>query len=126
MVHHSPCTLHSKLLEGELGIQGFGFNTWALMGWRAGPRPAHQSPSVKPQTLDPQLSLQQLQVQGAGRMVNHHTRFRVANLFDLGWLADEGYKKNNPYLEAYQYLGLGLLPVFKSISVFRFRVAIGI
>ena len=31
----------------------------------AGP-PAHQSPSVKPQTLDAQLSLPQFQVQGAG------------------------------------------------------------
>ena len=91
----------------------------------AGP-PAHQSPSVKPQTLDPQLSLQQLQVQGAGRMVNHHTPFRVANLLNLGWLADEGYLKNNLYLEAYQYLGLGLLPIFRSMLVFRFRVATGI
>ena len=36
--------------------------------------PAHQNPCVKPQTLDPQLSLQQLQVQGAGRMV-HHGKF---------------------------------------------------
>ena len=36
----------------------------------AGP-PAHQSPSAKPQTLDPQLSHQQLQVQDAGQMVNH-------------------------------------------------------
>ena len=56
----------------------------------AGP-PAHQSPSVKPQTLDPQLSLQQLQVQGAGRMVNHHTPFRVAHPLNLGWLADEDF-----------------------------------
>ena len=56
----------------------------------AGP-PAHQSPSVKPQTLDPQLAHQQLQVQGAGRMVNHHTPFRVANLSNLGQLAEEGY-----------------------------------
>ena len=68
----------------------------------AGP-PAHQSPSVKPQTLDPQLSHQQLQVQGAGRMVNHHTRFRAADLFSLGCLDDEGYKKK-PYLEAHQCL----------------------
>ena len=99
------------------------------MGWRAGPRPGRQpiqSPSVKPQTLDPQLSLQQLQVQGAGRMVNHHTPFRVANLFNLGWLADEGYKQNNPYLEAYQYLGLGLLPIFRSMPVLRFRVGTSI
>ena len=43
---------------------------------QAGP-PAHQSPSVKPQTLDPQLSLQQFQVQGAGWRGNHHTPFRV-------------------------------------------------
>ena len=47
--------------------------------------------SVKPQTLDPQLSLQQLQVQGAGRMVNHHTPFRVAHPLNLGWLVDEDY-----------------------------------
>ena len=38
----------------------------------------------------------------------------------------EGIKKNNLYLEAYQYLGLGLLPVFRSIQVFRFRVATNI
>jgi len=55
----------------------------------AGP-PAHQNPCVKPQTLDPQLSLQQLQVQGAGGMVNHYTPFRVAHLLNVGWLADEG------------------------------------
>ena len=63
------------------------------MGWQAGPAgpPAHQSLIVKPQILDPQLSLQQLQVQGAGRMVNHHTPFRVAHLLNVGWLADEGY-----------------------------------
>ena len=50
-------------------------------------------PKCQTPTLDPQLSHQQLQVQDAGRMVNHHTPFRVANLFNLGWLADEGYKK---------------------------------
>ena len=73
--------------------------------------PTHQSPSVKPQTLDPQLSLQLLQVQGAGRMVNHHTPFRVANLFNLGWLTDGGFKKKN---------------LFRSIPIFRFRVATSI
>ena len=65
---------------------------------QAGP-PAHESPSVKPQTLDPQLSLQQFQVQGAGWMVNHHTPFRVSHVFhfrvavliDLGLLGDDGY-----------------------------------
>ena len=51
----------------------------------AGP-PAHQSPSFKPQTLDPQLSLQQFQVQGAGWRVNHHTPFRVFQNLVLGWL----------------------------------------
>ena len=92
------------------------------MGIYRGP-PAHQSPSVKPQTLDPQLSLQLLQVQGAGRMVNHHTPFRVAYLINLGLLVDEGYKKDNPCLEAYQYLGLGLLPASSSIPTLRLRVA---
>ncbi len=69
--------------------------------WSGAGSPAHQSPSVKAQTLDPQLSLQQLQVQGAGRMVNHHTPFRVANLLNLGWVADEWYLQTTPYLEAY-------------------------
>ena len=74
VVHPPPCTLHLKLLKGELRIQGLGFNTWALMGWRVG----------------------------------------------------RGLLKNNLYLEAYQYLGLGLLPIFRSMLVFRFRVATGI
>ena len=55
--------------------------------------------ALKPQTLDPQLSLQQFQVQGAGWMVNHHTLFRVSHVFhfrvavliDLGLLGDDGY-----------------------------------
>ena len=51
--------------------------------------------------------LQQLQVQGAGRMV-HHTP-RVANLMQLRRLADEGYKKKEI--------------LFRSIPVVRFRVA---
>ena len=34
--------------------------------------------------------------------------------------------KNNPYIEAYQYLGLGLLPVSKSTPILGFRVATSI
>ena len=37
VVHHPPWTLIPKLLEGELWIYGLGFNTWAVMGWRAAP-----------------------------------------------------------------------------------------
>ena len=58
---------------------------------QAGP-PAHQSPSVKPQTLDPQLSLQQFQVKGAGWMVNRHCLVRVAHAFD--------FRVASSYLEA--------------------------
>ena len=56
----------------------------------------------KPQTLDPQLSLQQFQVQGAGWMVNHRTPFRVSHVFHfrVAVLIDLGLLK---------YLILGLL-----------------
>ena len=58
-----------------------------------------------------------VQVQGC------HQYLEEKDIWVQGCYLNVGYKKSNPYLEAYKYLCLGLLPVFRSIPVFRFRVA---